>query len=82
MAIEVQLFGPQAQLAGKRTVRVETPRGTLSAGDLLAILSESEPVLAESIPLSRIAVNHEFAAPDQQINAGDEVALIGMVSGG
>ena len=80
MEIKVLLFGPQAQLAGTRevTLSVEPP----TAGGVLNTLANEENSLAASLPVSRLAVNHEFVDEDHPIHPGDEVALIGMVSGG
>ena len=62
MPCEVLLFGPQATLAGKRSVLLELPAEKLTALELLHLLTDAEPKLAESIPTSRLAVNHEFVA--------------------
>lgn len=80
MEITVLLFGPQAQLAEAReiTVTLDSP----TAGDVLKALSDEAAPLAASLPASRLAVNHEFVNADHTIRPGDEVALIGMVSGG
>ena len=81
MNIEVKIFGPQARLAQRSSIRIALePAATCEA--LRAKLAEAEPELAPSLPRSRFAINHEFAAESQAIREGDEVALIGMVSGG
>ena len=81
MTIAVKLFGPQAQLAGAREVRVEVGDGATGAA-VLAALGEAVPALRESLNGSRLAVDHAYVSEGQAIRPGQEVALIGMVSGG
>lgn len=78
--IKVKLFAAAAQLAGRR--EVEGPWEGLSAAQLLAALQEAHPALQRLGTSVMLAVNQEFAAPDQIIAAGDEVAVIPPVSGG
>lgn len=82
MQINVLLFGPQAQLAGKRELRVHLQEEPVTAGAVIEAIRTLEPQLEPSLRTSRLAVNHEFAANEQSVAPGDEVALIGMVSGG
>jgi sulfur carrier protein ThiS len=81
MTIVVHLFGPQAVLAGTRELPVDVPSG-ITAGDLLASLAATDARLAPSLRYSRIAVNFEFVGADAVVTEHDEVALIGMLSGG
>jgi molybdopterin converting factor small subunit len=82
MQVAVKLFGPAAQRVGAREVRVtlEGERATCQA--LRAALARAAPALGEILPMSRFAVNQEFAGDDDLVSGGDEVALIAMVSGG
>ena len=82
MTVTVLLFGPQAQLAGHREIAVDVPGDVATVGAVLAALGEAAGELRDSLRTSRLAVNHEFATEETVINPGDEVALIGMVSGG
>lgn len=82
MEVTVLLFGPQADLAGARTLRIDTPNEQPTAGEILAEVGLAVPALKGSLGSSRLAVNHEFVGNDKPISYGDEVALIGMVSGG
>ncbi|QDT67492.1 ThiS family protein [Planctomycetes bacterium MalM25] len=82
MEVTVLLFGPQADLAGARELRLDTPRDRPTAGEVLSAIGVAAPALTGSLNVSRLAVNHEFVAADRPISPGDEVALIGMVSGG
>ena len=71
------LFGAEQKSVGRSSVDVEVadaPR----ARDVLKALFEKWPQLKRA----RLAVNHAFVAGDEKIGAKDEVALIGMVSGG
>lgn len=82
MTVTVLLFGPQATLAGVRELAVRVDDEPATADAVLAALRDAEPRLGPSLAASRLAVNHAFVAPDQTIAPTDEVALIGMVSGG
>lgn len=81
MRIRVKLFGQLADAAGGREVEVELTAPANCAA-LRAELACSSPGLAALLPACRFAVNHAFATEDQPIREGDEVALIGLVSGG
>lgn len=80
MRVKVKLFGPQAALAGTREVEVEVSNAT--AGGVKAALASALPAIAATVGPSRMAINHEFAADADPVRETDEVALIGMVSGG
>ena len=82
MQVVVKLFGPAAQRVGAREVRVMLAAERATCGALRAALAEAAPVLGDLLPASRFAVNQEFAADDDSVSGGDEVALIAMVSGG
>lgn len=81
MDVRVRLFGPEARLLGTGEVVV-----SLGPGSSIAALRESlaaqHPRLGESLAHGRFALNHEFAPESRVVEAGDEVALIGLVSGG
>ncbi|MEO0529404.1 MAG: MoaD/ThiS family protein [Planctomycetota bacterium] len=81
MQLTVLLFGPQAKLADAKSVQVNLGERA-TAADVLAALEGACPALDDSIRTSRLAINHEFAADDALVTEGDELALIGMVSGG
>ena len=53
----------------------------MSAGDLLAHLKNTYPVLGE-LPSLRIAVEHHFPKPEFLVEENMEIALIPPVSGG
>ncbi len=80
MRIEVLLFGAEREAVGSDRAVVEVSRAT--CGDVRDGLGRQHPVLAKFLGAGRIAVNGEFAGADRAIGASDEVALIGLVSGG
>lgn len=81
MRVRVLLFGPESVVLGRDSVTVELPAGA----DCRAVsdrLATEYPALAPFLPTSRLAVNHEFARPEQAVAPTDEIALIGLVAGG
>jgi molybdopterin synthase catalytic subunit len=74
--VTVRLFALLRERAGAREMRLELPEGA-SVGDALRALGP----LADGLPLV-MAVNREYAAEDQVLGSGDELALIPPVSGG
>lgn len=82
MKLNIKLFGPQAQTAGARAVQVEIDSAQPDIKQVRQALLKSAPQLADSLSVSRLAVNHEFAPEDKKITENDEIALIGLVSGG
>jgi molybdopterin converting factor small subunit len=82
MTIDVLLFGPMAARAGTGRIRVRLPEAPPTCSSLREALARDRPELADHLPLHRFAVNARFAGEETVIREGDEVALIGMVSGG
>jgi molybdopterin converting factor small subunit len=80
MTLRVKLFGPEAKAAGTREVAVTPVAGTCAA--LRQALAEKYPALSPLLANCRFAVNHEFVELDHTVKESDEIALIGMVSGG
>lgn len=78
----VLLFGPQALKIEATEARVRDIEFPIRVSDLITELTRQYPVLESSIVVSRLAVNQEFASPEWFIQADDEVALIGLISGG
>jgi MoaE-MoaD fusion protein len=81
MQVRVLLFGPESTALGRDSVTIDLPAGA----DCKALnhrLAAEYPALAPFLPASRLAVNHEFARPEQPVTPDDEIALIGLVSGG
>jgi molybdopterin converting factor small subunit len=81
MVVRVLLFGPHAAAAGRGMVEVSLPDQSTCAA-LRDGLESQYPALRPLLGSSRVALNQRFAAPDAAITPRDEVALIGLVSGG
>ena len=78
--LSVLLFGIARDLTGQSTVSV--PVGDkITVGDLLGQLHQQYPALT-GIRSLLVAVNGEYAEPDQLLANHDEIALIPPVSGG
>jgi molybdopterin synthase catalytic subunit len=81
MRVRVRLFARQREIAGARQVAVELAEGT-TIEDAWAALARLYPALAGGRPYVRFARNGEYAAADEPLADGDEVACIPPVSGG
>ena len=81
MEFTVRLFGPEAELAGSSQVTVEID-GPPTCRELREAITRLNPSLAPRATACRFAVNHEFVDDDFLVSERDEVALIGLVSGG
>ena len=76
MTVRVRLFAMLRERAGRDVLDLDLPDGA-SVADALAALSD----LTGGITCV-LAVNRDYAEPDQVLAAGDELALIPPVSGG
>jgi molybdopterin converting factor subunit 1 len=76
MSVTVRLFAILRERAGTDRIELELPEGARVADALEAV-----DHLAGGLRLV-MAVNREYAAPDDPLSAGDELALIPPVSGG
>jgi molybdopterin converting factor subunit 1 len=76
MQVTVRLFAMLRERAGESRLTLDLPEGA-RVSDALAALDG----LADGLPLV-MAVNREYASPEQSLDAGDELALIPPVSGG
>jgi molybdopterin synthase catalytic subunit/molybdopterin converting factor small subunit len=76
MEVRVRLFAALRERAGSDELVLELPEGAV-VGDALDRLG----ALTGGVP-AVMAVNREYAGPDQALREGDEVALIPPVSGG
>jgi molybdopterin converting factor small subunit len=82
MKLTVRLFGPLAQAARRGGVTVDLAGSSPTVADLAGILEKLQPALTPMMGVSQFAVNNEFAREDQPLGPDDEIALIGLVSGG
>ncbi|MFQ5430618.1 MAG: molybdenum cofactor biosynthesis protein MoaE [Phycisphaerae bacterium] len=78
--IVVRFFGPARDLAGENEIRLTVPEGE-TVGNVAGLLSERYPKLGAALGI-RLAVNRAYAAMNQVLADGDEVAVIPPVSGG
>jgi MoaE-MoaD fusion protein len=80
VTVKVRLFARMAQEAKTSLVSLDVPEGaTVSAAR--AALQKYFPALPWP-PGTMMAVNQEYASPEQGLRAGDEIAIIPPVSGG
>jgi molybdopterin synthase catalytic subunit len=69
------------ELAGTNTMQREIEEAATVA-DLIQLLQDEFPRMAEVAPRTIISINKEFADPEAQLSDGDEVAFFPPVSGG
>lgn len=83
MMLDVQLFGPLAEAASGRVLRIDLPGTTaVNAARVVARLAEVHPRLRPMLAGARLAVNCQYAGPEDPILESDQLALIAMVGGG
>jgi molybdopterin synthase catalytic subunit len=81
MKVKIKLFARLRELTGAGSLeRTLTDEATIA--DLLALLQQEFPKLADVAPRTIISLNQEFAAPQSRLSEGDEVAFFPPVSGG
>ncbi|MFI5254985.1 MAG: molybdenum cofactor biosynthesis protein MoaE, partial [Candidatus Limnocylindrales bacterium] len=81
MEVSVRLFALQRQQVGRREVRLVLADGATIAEAWDALAREHD-VLAAARPFVRFARNGEYAAPEDRLTDGDELAVIPPVAGG
>ncbi len=81
MIFNVQLFSTLKASTGLSSVKVELTESATVA-DLMNCLAEQFPSISPLLASTLVAVNHKFAAADQFLSPGDEIALFPAVSGG
>ncbi|WP_432799528.1 MoaD/ThiS family protein [Poriferisphaera sp. WC338] len=84
MTVKVLLFGPHANVLGAdhAVVDIEAAGEVVACGRLRSAMVQQYPALAGLMQGSRFAVNHAYVDDAAMIHEQDEVALIGMISGG
>ncbi|MGD7044990.1 molybdopterin converting factor subunit 1 [Jeotgalibacillus proteolyticus] len=75
--IHIQCFAHLREQTGQDTITLE--QTSLSVAELLAELSSRYAIETESL---MVAINEEYAAPEDRVSQSDRVALIPPVSGG
>ena len=78
----IRLFAGLAERLGGSEIFLTAPRDGMTAGRLKALLAERHPPHAGLILASFVARNETYAADDEPIEWGDELALLPPVSGG
>ncbi len=78
----VRLFGPAAEAAQRREISVPLAGDAPTVAELRQELGKVAPALLPFLSGCRFAVAHQFAHETQPLRPHDEIALIGMVSGG
>ncbi len=81
MEIQIRLFATLKDRIGREIISVQIPDGA-SVADLLQAVAETYPALQPYLSSTVVAINHEFAFPEDGLRPGDEVALFPPVSGG
>jgi MoaE-MoaD fusion protein len=81
MRFEVRLYAILRERAGADRVEIDLDDGATADDALAALRRLPELELLERLPV-RIAVNREYADPEQPLAVGDELAAIPPVSGG
>jgi len=81
VTIKVRLFAMLRQQAGWREREIELPQGA-TIGYAWQFLIDESPALAAQRDSVRFARNREYAAADETLTDGDELALIPPVAGG
>jgi molybdopterin synthase catalytic subunit len=81
MRIRVLYFASLRQRLGFSQEALELD-DSATVADLKQAVGRSHPELAEHLGTAIVAVNREFAFPEERLNESDEVALFPPVSGG
>ncbi len=80
-AVRALFFASYRDLLGRAAMEVELAEGA-TVGDLVAGLRGRGHPFADLPERPAVAVNRAYAAPDVELDAGDEVAFIPPVAGG
>jgi len=80
--IKVRLFGVEARSLGRSELELDLPQAAPTCADVRRAAAAAAPRLASWLAICRFAINHAFVDEAAAVGPGDEVALIGMVSGG
>lgn len=81
MNLRIQLFATLKERANTSSITLTLPE-TATVSDLLTALAAHTPALAAALPTTLVAVNREYAFPEQPLTPHDEIALFPPVSGG
>lgn len=79
--VQVLFFGAARDASGKADVQLSLQSPATAGGALLQVL-ETFPDLRRFGRSLLLAVNQEYANPEQEVHDGDELAVFPPVSGG
>ena len=82
MKLNIKLFATLKEKARAGSLTLEFQTEQITVKDLLDQISKQYPDLSGSLKSVLVAVNKDFAFPDDIIRGEDEVALFPPVSGG
>ena len=80
MELNIRAFGIAREIIGAAVIKMEVGEHITTA-DLKAVLEKTYQPLGR-LSSFLLAVNDEYAQPEDVISAGDEIAIIPPVSGG
>ena len=81
MKVHIRLFAGLREAVGAREVTLELPEGA-SVAQLKAHFGNAYPAVQPILERAVCAIDEEYAATDERVREGVEVALIPPVSGG
>lgn len=79
MTVKVLFFGATASEVGQRSIEMDLPENS-NAREIFDRVIDGFPALAKHKLLC--SINQEYAAGDEVLNDGDEMAIFTAVSGG
>jgi len=79
---EILLFGPAAGMVRRDRMTVEVFDDAPTCGRVREAMIDVEPRLRRLVDIGRLAVNYCVVPDDHRVHERDEIALIGLVSGG
>ena len=82
MKVNIKLFATLKDKAQTSQLVIELREEQPTVKGLLTEIVFQKPMLASSMKSVLVAVNNEFAFPEQAINPNDEIAIFPPVSGG
>lgn len=83
--MRILYFALLRERVGTAEETVSPPAEVKTVAELLAWLrgrSAGHEAALANAALVRVAVNHDYASPDQPVQAGDEIAIFPPVTGG
>ncbi len=80
MTLRVSLFAGMAETVGRRSIEIPWTGGTVA--DVRGTLAALHPALEPLLSRSAVALADRYAAPDEPVPLGVDVAIIPPVSGG